>query len=150
MKRTDVAVERMQSGFNCTQSVFSAFAEELGIDRETAYRIACGFGGGCGGSAGTCGAVSGAIMAIGTRYGKCKADDAAAKEKTYALVRACMQRFREKNGSTICKELLGVDISAPEGLKTAKASGLFDTRCVQFVRDAAEILEDTIDPKEIP
>jgi C_GCAxxG_C_C family probable redox protein len=142
MKKSDIAAERMRSGFNCAQSVFSVFTEEQGMSRETAFRIACGFGAGFGGKADVCGAVSGMIMAIGAKYGKATPEDNAAKEKTYALVKTCLARFAEKNGSLVCRELLGHDISTAGGLKTARKNKLFETRCVQLVRNAAEILDE--------
>ena len=83
-----------KNGFNCSQSVFSTFAPELGLDKETALKIADGFGAGMGYSAETCGAVTGAFMAIGLKYGRSKSDDDQAKEKINTLIKEFMHQFK--------------------------------------------------------
>ena len=92
----------------------------------------------------TCGTVTGAFMVIGLKYGKYKPEDDRALEETYELVRAFVDRFISRNGSIECKELLGVDISAPEGHEIATEEKLFHTVCPKFVQDAAEILEQIL------
>ena len=92
----------------------------------------------------TCGAVTGALMAIGLKYGKTKAEDDGARDKTYELVGEFVTRFKDRHGSIVCKELLGCDLSNDDGLTTAREKGLFDTLCPQFVRDATEILEEIL------
>jgi C_GCAxxG_C_C family probable redox protein len=124
--------------------VLSSFGEELGLDRERALRIAGAFGGGMGRRGETCGAVTGAFMAIGLKYGKARAEDEGARDKTYELVREFVNRFQSSHGSIICRDLLGCDLSNPEGLKTASEKGLFDTLCPQLVQDATEILEEIL------
>jgi C_GCAxxG_C_C family probable redox protein len=135
------ARDYFEQGFNCAQSVCAAYAEHFGLDREIALRVSAGFGGGMGRLAGTCGAVSGAFMIIGLKYGAVQADDKESKENAYAQVREFAQRFTKRHGSLLCKELLGCDISTPEGYQRAKEEQLFTTRCPQLVQDAAEILE---------
>jgi C_GCAxxG_C_C family probable redox protein len=124
--------------------VLSSFGEELGLDRERALRVAGAFGGGIARMGETCGAVTGALMVIGLKYGKTKAKDEGARDKTYELVGEFVARFKDRHGSIVCKELLGCDLSNPEGLKIASEKGLFDTLCPQFVRDATEILEEIL------
>ena len=92
----------------------------------------------------TCGAVTGAFMVIGLKYGKVKAEDDEARDKTYELVRKFVNRFQSRHGSIICKELLGYDLNNPQEGETVKKMGLFDTLCPQFVRDATEILEEIL------
>ena len=92
----------------------------------------------------TYGAVTGAFMAIGLKYGKTKAEDKGAQDKTYELVGEFVARFKDRHGSIVCRELLGCDLSNPEGLKTASEKGLFDILCPQFVRDSIEILEQIL------
>lgn len=92
----------------------------------------------------TCGAVTGAFMAIGLKYGKARAEDDDARDKTYELVGEFVARFKDCHGSIVCRELLGCDLSNPEGLKIASEKELFDTLCPQFVRNATEILEDIL------
>lgn len=91
-----------------------------------------------------CGAVNGALMVIGLAHGPTAADDAASREKTYAVTKEFWSRFEERHGSLVCCELLGVDIGTPEGREAAMRTGLFKTRCPMFVRDAAEIAEQIL------
>lgn len=80
-------------------------------------------------------------MIIGLKHGRIKAGDTKAKEKTYSLSQEFLRKFRERNDSIVCKDLLGVDISAPDGLQRIEALGLEETVCRKAVQDAAEILE---------
>jgi C_GCAxxG_C_C family probable redox protein len=133
-------------GFNCAQSVISTYGPEFGLEREMALRVAGAFGAGMGRMGHTCGAVTGAYMVIGLKYGKVHEDDdeAQTKEKAYALVREFAARFAARHGTITCNELLECDVSTPEGHHQAAEKGLFKTRCPQFVQDAAEILESII------
>ncbi|MEN8118273.1 MAG: C-GCAxxG-C-C family protein, partial [Bacteroidota bacterium] len=108
MKKTDLVDERFPD-FNCAQTVFSLHTKELGIDEETALKIASGFGGGMA-CAETCGAVTGSYMVIGMKHGHATSDPdqkAFTKEKIMQF----NQKFMEVHGSLICKELTGYDIS---------------------------------------
>ena len=145
MSNSDLAVACFEEGFNCSQSVLLPFAPTLGLDRETALRVAAPFGGGMGRTGETCGAASGALMAIGLRYAQPSADDKDAKERTYELAAEFLNRFAGRNdGCVKCRELLGRDIGTPEGLQAARERGFFETLCPKFVRDAAEIVEQMI------
>jgi len=141
MSRADDAVSDFNKGFNCAQAVFSVFAPELGMDREKARKVATAFGGGMARNGLTCGAVTGALMVLGLRHGMEMEGKSEAKEATYSRSRHFMQLFRERRGSVSCSELLGCDISTPEGMKEAGEKGLFKTVCPRAVRDAVEILE---------
>ena len=141
MKSAKAAVEIFESGFSCSQAVFAAFSEALGLERTMALKISQPFGGGIAGTGSTCGALTGALLVIGLRHGRCRPEDLASKEKTYELVREFIKRFEERHGSTICRELIGVDLSTPEGHQEARRRGLFAERCSLFVSSAAEILE---------
>jgi C_GCAxxG_C_C family probable redox protein len=124
--------------------VFSSFGEEFGLDRELALKVAGAFGGGMARMGGTCGAVTGAFMTIGLKYGKVKAEDEGAREQTYELVKEFVTRFKSRHGSIVCRELLGYDLSTAEGREEAHHKGLFDTLCPQLVRDATEIVEQIL------
>jgi C_GCAxxG_C_C family probable redox protein len=141
MTKADDAHRLFRKKFTCSAAVFSAFAEDLGLDEDTARKIACGFGGGISHTGNMCGVVSGAIMAIGLKYGKTVEGDDAATEKTRALTRRFLDEFKKKNGSINCTELLGHNLSKPAELAAARDAGLFASRCPLLVRDAAEILE---------
>jgi len=114
------------------------------LSRQTALKVSQAFGGGMGQMGETCGAVTGAFMVIGLKYGRTRADDDEAKRKTYALVKEFSEKFKARNGTIICRELLGCDLSTSEGQRIAKSEGLFSTVCPRFVQDAAEILEEIL------
>jgi C_GCAxxG_C_C family probable redox protein len=141
LNKVDRAVSCFKEGFACSQSIFSTYGDVFGLHRDVALKISCAFGGGMAGLGETCGAVTGALMVIGLKYGKEKSDDNVAKEKTYKFAREFINKFKSLNGSIKCKELLNCDISTPEGMKVAKEKNLFTTICPKLVRDSAEILE---------
>jgi C_GCAxxG_C_C family probable redox protein len=144
MDRVSHALATFDSGFNCSQSVLTAFCNEFGLDNEIAFKVACGFGGGMGRAARTCGVVTGAFMVIGLKYGQTEKDNKAAKEKTYALVREFAGLFKKEHGSIQCRELLSCDISTPEGFKVASEKGLFKTTCPKYVEGAVKLLEKVL------
>lgn len=141
MTKADDAVEIFTRDYNCSQTVLSAYSDQFGLDREQALRVAGAFGAGMGRMCETCGAVTGAIMVIGLKYGKVKVEDEPAKEKAYALARELAREFKARNGSIVCRELLGCDLGTPEGAKYAKDHKLHSAVCPKLVRDAAEIVE---------
>lgn len=145
MNGIESALSNFKDGFSCSQSVVAAYVSHFGVSRETALRLSAGFGGGMGRMAGVCGALTGAFMIVGLKYGAVSADDKKAKERTYRYVRELANRFRSRNGSVTCKELLGCDISLPRGMEIAREKDFHATLCPKFVRDAAEILEDLLD-----
>lgn len=144
MSRVETAVRTFEQGFSCSQSVLSAFANPAEMSRESALRVAAGFGGGMARMGETCGAVTGAIMALGLRHGGVTAENQEAKGRTYERVRELVARFRALHGTVACRQLIGCDLSTPEGLQRAREQGLFTSLCPRFVRDAAEILEDLL------
>ena len=131
-----------KEGFNCSQAVFSVIAPRFGLDREIAARTASAFGGGMARRGEVCGAVTGAIMAIGLARGGGRPDRKNEKDAAYAAAREFMRRFEERNGSVLCRELLGCRLDTPEGYERARSEGLFDTLCPRLVRDAVEIFEE--------
>jgi C_GCAxxG_C_C family probable redox protein len=141
MTKSDVALASFNQGITCSSAVFSAFSEELGLDDKTAKKIGCGFGAGISRTGNICGAVSGAIMVIGLKYGKAEQGDDGATEKTRALTRRFIQEFIKKNGSVNCTELLGFNLNNQDEYEAAGREKLFRTKCPELVRDAAVILE---------
>lgn len=141
MNRVELAVSCFKDGFSCSQAVFSTYATQLGLSREAALKIAGAFGGGMGHMGETCGAVTGAFMAIGLKHSRSIAEDRQSREKTYSLVREFVDKFRARNGSIICRELLGYDLSTPEGASMVREKKLNETLCTRLVQDAAEIIE---------
>lgn len=149
MTKADDAHRLFLKRFTCSAAVFSTFSAELGLDPDIAKKIACGFGGGISKTGNICGAVSGAIMVIGLKYGKTQEGDDAATEKTRALVREFIHEFTEKNGSVNCSELLGYNISIPEEYAQARDEEIFATTCPLMVRDAVEILENILSDADV-
>ena len=133
-EEVEKASELYSDGLYCSQAVLGAFCEKYGLDKKTAFRISCGLNSGvrC---AEICGAVSGAVMVIGLRYGDSAAE---CNERTEEFVRL----FRERNGSTVCRDLMGCDIFTAAGKEKAVREGLFNTACKDLVISAAQILKD--------
>lgn len=119
----------------------SAYGGRSGLDRETALRVAGAFGAGMARTGETCGSVTGALMVIGLHHAKTRKDDDDSRERAYALAQEFMDAFRERNGSLLCREILGADVSTPEGIAEVRQRDLFRTICPKFVKDAGEILE---------
>jgi len=144
MNKSEKAIKLFEEGFACSQSIFSAFSEEFGLDKKLALKIGDPFGAGMRGLAETCGAVTGSLMVIGLKYGRIKADNLVAKEKMAGLVQDFVMKFKRLNGTLRCKQLLGIDISIPEQHDFAEEQGYFETKCQNYVSNAAEILEEII------
>lgn len=145
LNRVERAVNCFKDGYLCSQALLSIYGPELGLDQETALKISEVFGGGIGRMGKICGAVNGAFMVIGLKYGHSRIDDGQAREqarvKTFGMVKEFVNRFESLHGSIICKELINCDISTPEGLQLARENQIFATICPKFVEDSAEIIE---------
>jgi C_GCAxxG_C_C family probable redox protein len=140
-RRSKQAVSCFNEGFNCSQAVLSTLGPEMGLDREAALRVAGMFGGGMGHLGNVCGAVTGAFMVIGLKYSKIQDGENEKRDRGYALVRQFAEEFTAHNGSIVCKELLGCDLSTPEGSAQAREKELFRDLCPKLVQSAVEILE---------
>ena len=145
MNNPERGVALFKEGFSCSQAVLAAYGEQFDLKQELALRVAGAFGGGMGRMGETCGAVTGAIMVLGMKFGSTTAGDLKARENAYAVVREFIHRFKGRNVSTLCRELLDCDISTPEGMKRAKEEGLIKQACPKFVKDAAEILDQLLE-----
>jgi C_GCAxxG_C_C family probable redox protein len=119
----------------------STYGPRFGLDCEQALRVAGTFGAGMARTGATCGAVTGGLMVIGLKHAKVRPDDDDSRELAYAVAQEFMENFREKNGSVLCRGLLGVDVSTPEGIAKVREGNLFQTVCPRFVLSASEILE---------
>ena len=126
---------------NCAQTVLSTYCEEFGLERILALKLAQGFGGGMGRTGKTCGAVTGAYMVLGLAQEMSSDSPRESLEKTYALVREFNRRFEALHGSLTCKELIGYDLSTPEGFAEARDKKVFTSVCPDFVRDSVRTLE---------
>ncbi|MFX1568253.1 MAG: C-GCAxxG-C-C family protein [Promethearchaeota archaeon] len=141
MSRIEEAISYFKGNFNCTQAVLNTYSNIYGQDSDKALKIATGFGGGMGGLGRTCGAVTGAYMVIGLKYGMGVNEDVEAKGKTAQIIRDFTQKFEEINKSVLCKELLDCDINILENKGYFNQNELLENRCLKFVKDAIEILE---------
>jgi len=144
MNKSEKAVKYFIDKFNCSQAVFAAFSPEFGIPENVAFKIGCPFGAGMGRMQETCGAVTGAFMVIGLKHGKSNREEDHLKELSYKLVNNFTERFKSRNKTIRCRDLIGIDISTKEGLEKARKLGIFDTLCVKFVKDSVEITEEIL------
>ena len=135
------AVDLFAGGLLCSQSILMTYGPDHGLDEDSALRLARPFGSGVARMCDTCGAVSGAFMVLGLRYDD--DNEKTAKETVYAKAQEFARRFREKHGSTNCRELLDCDLGTGEGQSRFRDGNLI-VRCNAYVRDAAEILEDIL------
>lgn len=138
MSKKDKIIEQFKNGHNCSQSILTGYAEDLGLENHTALKIATGFGGGFGRSGETCGAVTGAFMVLGLKHGQSSISEKEGRAKTQESVRNFISDFKEKHGALNCKDLLGCDISTEEGFKESREKREL---CYQFVETAAELTE---------
>ena len=135
------AAQLFREGCACSQAILVVYGTPLGLPHEQAMQIGAGFAGGMR-LGETCGAVTGAFMVLGLRHCSADCDKPAGRTKVYGRVLEFADRFKKRNGSLVCRDLLGCDISTAEGMKEAEEQNLFKTICVKMVEDAAEILEE--------
>ena len=140
-----IATNYFRNGFNCAQSVLASYKDEVNIKEDDLLKISCGFGAGMARIQDTCGAVSGAYMVIGLKYGKYNKDDNEAREKTYRLVREFDSEFKKINKTTNCKELLGCNLLTEEGKKYFNDNNLIEKICIKCVECSLKILNILVD-----
>ena len=132
-------------GYNCAQAVLLAFDDVTGLDGKTAAMLASSFGGGLGRMREVCGAVSGAAMVLGLVKGCSDPTDREAKTAHYKLIRDFCARFKEKNGSIVCRELLSGVKTNENGIPEKRTEEYYKKRpCPLLVRQAAETVEKMI------
>jgi C_GCAxxG_C_C family probable redox protein len=139
--KSDEAEAVYRSGFNCAQSVLIPFAREGGLTEAEAARIASPFGAGMARMQETCGAVTGALMALGLERGFEKPGDQAGKDGILAEAKGFLARFKSELGTVLCKDFLGCDLNTEEGQAYHKATNQRELVCMNCVRRAAAIVE---------
>lgn len=147
MEKADIAKDTFQNGFNCAQAVLSTFSEELGLDKETALKLSTCFGGGMR-SGEVCGAVTGALMVLGLKWGHFLSTDTEAKTLAYSKAAEFMQRFKQENNTVVCRELLGYDLSIPSEKKKIDEQNLFTTVCPKMIASAVTIVGEMLKESE--
>lgn len=145
MTHGEKAEQNFRRGYNCAQSVVLAFGDVTGLDDRTAAMLSSSFGGGMGRLREVCGAVSGALTVLGLVQGCADPDDPDAKKAHYHRVQEFAERFREKNGSIICRELLsGVQTVGGSDPEQRTESYYKKRPCPALCRCAAELLDEMI------
>ena len=140
-KAVDLFVNK---GFNCAQAVLSSHCEEYGLQEDIAKKLACGLGAGIGYSGEICGAVSGAVLLIGLKYGSYKEYETEPKYKTYKLAKELLNNFKKEYGTVNCTELIKYDLGNPEEYSKAKEAGVFKELCPLFIKKAIELAEEIL------
>lgn len=133
--------ELFESGWYCAESVLKAVAEQQGIDHELIPGIASGFCSGMARTCGECGAMTGAIMALGMVQGRREPD--AERERLYANVQGVIAQFKEQYGSTNCQQLTGVDLGTEVGQATFREEGKFSD-CLNYVETATRLVVEAL------
>ena len=138
---------RFARGFNCAQAVFSAFAGRFGVTSDFALRLSAPFGAGVARQGEMCGALTGALMVLGLQYGQVRPEG---KEQMYLTAREFADVFRQRHGSVLCRDLVGHDISTPEGLQTARQQNDFARVCPVLVDETAKALMKFLQDHPLP
>ena len=142
MTHAEKARELFLSGCSCSQAVFGAFAEDFGLDMDTALKLASSFGGGMGGMRDTCGAVSGMLMAAGMKWGYSEVGNLDVKTAHYARTRKLIDSFKAEHTTIVCRELLA-HLGTLKKDPSARTAEYYKVRpCVMFVETAARLLDE--------
>lgn len=148
-KYSKKAGELFKQGYNCAQSVFCAFAEEVGMDFDTALKLSSSFGGGMGRLREVCGAVSAMFMIAGLKYGYITPNNDTIKAEHYERIQKLAEEFKKKNKTIICRELLGLDIKQDSPIPEKRTEQYYKSRpCEKLVMEAAEIISNYITSKK--
>ena len=134
-----------ESGFNCAQAVFAAFAQEMGMDESAALRLSSSMGGGMGGLREVCGAVSGMFLAVGGLMGYDAPDDPATKLEHYTRLQVLAERFHAEYGTIICRELLAQHQIDPSPIPADRNEAYYQKRpCARYVEACAALVEELL------
>ncbi|WP_370743988.1 C-GCAxxG-C-C family protein [Ruminococcus sp.] len=144
MSKGDIAKQNFMNGYNCSQAVLLAFCEDFGLEKETALKISEPFGGGMGRMREVCGTVTGMFMVIGLAMGNDNSKDNTTKKNVYKSVQELAEKFKEDNGSIICRELLGLQKANKESyVPSERTTEYYKKRpCPELCKYAADILEE--------
>ena len=141
-----IAGDLFRRKFHCSQAVLAAFSAELGLTEEQALKLGACFGSGMR-KGEVCGACSGALMVLGLKYGQANEQDLESRFKTNEVTDKFLSEFKKENGSYLCKDLLGCDLSTEEGVAEAKEKNLFTEFCPKMVESATRIAERLLKQK---
>lgn len=146
MTEKERATALFMEGYNCSQSVFVAFSSQFGIDEATAKKISAGLGGGLGRQREVCGAISAASMVLGDIVSAQEGADQESKKKNYELVRELCNRFTQKHGTIICREMIK-DLAKNKGAAPDERTAEYYQKrpCLRVIGDVSEILTDMLE-----
>ena len=146
MDRVELAKENFKNGYNCSQAVVAAYADMFGMKTEDALRFSEGFGGGMGRMRGVCGAVTAMYMLAGLKYSKATAKDIDTRELIYSKVQEMAKEFEKINGTTVCGELLGINLPKDNSARPEERTKTYYKKrpCIGCVEDAARIVEEIL------
>ena len=143
MEKQEAAVNEFMGGYRCSQAVLAVFAEDFGMERDLARKISLPLAGGSG-VGGECGAVSGAYLVLGLKYGFAHPGDAEGVGKMIAKVNEFVERFKSLHAEIDCSQLIGLDIFSEKGHKDFLENNIKATTCTRFVGDSVKILEEIL------
>ncbi len=142
------AVQSFLEGYNCAQSIVSAFGDELGLDEKQGLKLATGLGAGINYQGKTCGAVLGAFIILGLRYGVENAGEQEGKLKLRMILDKFSEEFSDQYHSLECKGILGMDVSNKIELETLREKNVFKEYCPRVVESSAEIVKRMLKESE--
>jgi C_GCAxxG_C_C family probable redox protein len=149
--KSEVAMDRFLAGYNCAQAVLYAYGPDVGLDGETALKVATGLGAGMARRGEVCGAVTGGILALGLKYGRGGQKDRSATEQTYQKTLELMARFEKQHGSCLCRVLLdGCDLRTAEGQRHFKEHDLLHKTCIGCVQTVVEVVAELLEAPAAP
>jgi C_GCAxxG_C_C family probable redox protein len=141
MKKSEKALKLFKKNYSCAQSVLIAFADEVDIDKNLAFRIAAGLGGGIGRSQNVCGAINAGAVVLGLKHGFYPEDDVDSKNRMSNLVGKYIEECKIALGATQCLDLIKVDLNNPEQKDFANKTGHLERVCNNAVYVSADTLE---------
>ncbi len=149
MTKGDIAKKYFEDGYNCAQAVLLAFCEDFGLEKETAIMMSAPFGGGMGRLREVCGTFSGINMVLGLYEGKYDVKDNQKKSQLYKDVQALAEKFKEDNGSIICRDLLGLRIKGKDNpTPEVRSDSYYKARpCSELCKYAGDLLEEFLKDK---
>lgn len=147
MTKGDIAKKYFEDGYNCSQAVLLAFCEDFGLEKETAIMMSAPFGGGIGRLREVCGTFTGMNMVLGLYEGKYDIKDNQKKTKLYKDVQALAEKFKQDNGSIICRDLLGLRIKGKDNpTPEVRTDTYYKARpCSELCKYAGDLLEEFLD-----
>ena len=151
MSKGDIAKQNFLNGYNCSQAVLLAFCEDFGLEKETALKISEPFGGGMGRMREVCGTVTGMFMVLGLAMGNSDAKDGSTKKNVYKSVQELAEKFKQDNGSIICRELLGIQKANKESYVPSERTNEYYKKrpCPELCKYAADILEEYLKEEDL-